>query len=76
MTKQKEHIIREMISILNILSVCDDWDFGARFRCSFNRNDGRQLANIQMKNQRSPHLEFGSGSVYFLKLVDNSYGIL
>ena len=31
-------MIREMI---NIISVCDGWDFGARFRCSFNRNDGR-----------------------------------
>ena len=28
-------MIRELI---NIFSACDDWDFGARFRCSFNRS--------------------------------------
>ena len=52
MKKRREQTIRDMI---NLLSICDDCDFGARFRRSFNRNDDRQLANIQLEKQRAPH---------------------
>ena len=51
-------MIREIINKFSSGAVTHcDWDFGTRFRCKFNRNDG-QLPYIQMKKQRSPMREF------------------
>ena len=71
-------MIREMIGIL---SVCDDWDFGARFRCSFNRNDGRSLGQLTNEESALSSLlrEFVTLRVQIqgtFKIVDDSFGIL